>query len=1011
MVSFFNKFDQIGNVAFNSLTPIPGTTDLFALGRKGNDALITRLNANGNVISEMVYALPGRSCFFVQGLIIGDNALMALGSILTNNVNGRRHLVVKMLFNGQVQWAKEMYNPATRNFIKGISLPPRGLVLTGWNTYGLDRIGVERTDWEGNLHNSFELNFGGDEQFYDVMRFQDELLFVGGTNKASRWDGFILRSTVDGTKTLAHRLTFYDTNILDEIDATLPWGNNRFIVAGHSPNDIFVTVGSYSGNDLILEPLRMANLNFPCKVRRLMQRGEYLYLLGFNTSNSTHFIIKYAIWNIGSNEAKIWVKKFDTEGTCFLTDLISAEDGLYLCGFLRGTGVGGIVEDKPIFIKTDEELNSCLTQVVRTNQYEGERQSLLIQPLSPVVGRIVSTSTHVTLAGKENKSSVQELCTIGSVENCPFAMTAWNALEPRTRTRNIEKALQAEIRDAFWMLSRQWQWGEFKGEDGGSIVYSKVGLNTTKLNRYTQLVNGPKNSPYDDERPLEYVVEKSTVNIANDWMLRMEAGNYWMKLLQKKFTADPNKLNTYKQGFLSAYSLRLPDEPANLTDVDYLKFAQLRSNETTWAVLCTAQGRTLDGMLLLNAIDDNSISSLGFIVAADLNDIQDIRNIFSEKYLPHYNISIAPDPAWSKNHLEHQFAYSAPSLDGTPSLLQLIGREYSGEKLDWFSVDVGNHIIDDNLGENFNDSVTESNVNLLIPAKINFPGMPHPRWWQMEDHQISFGDMLMNTTDISKLLLLDFMVNYAGNWYTIPHEAMVGSLIRVEGIEVKDNFGIRTLVKSANSASQGWSVFELENAPDGSLLFLAPTIDQLMEGKPVEKVNFIRDEMANMIWGVEQTISSGLSSGQDAHEAAVALKHFLEREAEQTNTAPPSAEEQTVLKFQLATTVLENWIPFIPVHVTGSKRSIQLQRAAMPRLTEGFGNSNVEPRTILLKGPDSPYYIHEEEVPKAGRVVSASWQRARWFGGKTFLWYGHTKQVGRGGGTSGLKFDQIKHGK
>ncbi|MBK8403863.1 MAG: hypothetical protein IPL25_07160 [Saprospiraceae bacterium] len=61
--------------------------------------------------------------------------------------------------------------------------------------------------------------------------------------------------------------------------------------------------------------------------------------------------------------------------------------------------------------------------------------------------------------------------------------------------------------------------------------------------------------------------------------------------------------------------------------------------------------------------------------------------------------------------------------------------------------------------------------------------------------------------------------------------------------------------------------------------------------------------------------------------------------------------------------------------------------------------------------PLPPYFINEEEVPKAGRIAEAKWQRARWFDGKTYVWYGHEKKVGRGGGTSGLKFDQLDYPK
>ena len=55
----------------------------------------------------------------------------------------------------------------------------------------------------------------------------------------------------------------------------------------------------------------------------------------------------------------------------------------------------------------------------------------------------------------------------------------------------------------------------------------------------------------------------------------------------------------------------------------------------------------------------------------------------------------------------------------------------------------------------------------------------------------------------------------------------------------------------------------------------------------------------------------------------------------------------------------------------------------------------------------APYFIAEEEVPRAGRIVTRSFQRARGTNGSTCLWIGRSSPVGRGEGSSGLVFDQI----
>jgi hypothetical protein len=72
----------------------------------------------------------------------------------------------------------------------------------------------------------------------------------------------------------------------------------------------------------------------------------------------------------------------------------------------------------------------------------------------------------------------------------------------------------------------------------------------------------------------------------------------------------------------------------------------------------------------------------------------------------------------------------------------------------------------------------------------------------------------------------------------------------------------------------------------------------------------------------------------------------------------------------------------------------------------------VEPRgAILRSGLDEdqpqPYFMHEEEVSKAGIEVTRTYQRVRWWDGQIYIWLGRRKKTGRGQGSSGLEFDRI----
>jgi hypothetical protein len=119
------------------------------------------------------------------------------------------------------------------------------------------------------------------------------------------------------------------------------------------------------------------------------------------------------------------------------------------------------------------------------------------------------------------------------------------------------------------------------------------------------------------------------------------------------------------------------------------------------------------------------------------------------------------------------------------------------------------------------------------------------------------------------------------------------------------------------------------------------------------------------------------------------------------------------LRYILQTEVAENWIPFIPVHVPGQLRAIQLQRGTMRR-TIGPADSLIRPVTsILREGIDdqdnrvAAYYVHEEEVPRAGARVQGVLRRARAYDGTPVVWHARRVTTGRGEARSGLAFDRI----
>lgn len=113
--------------------------------------------------------------------------------------------------------------------------------------------------------------------------------------------------------------------------------------------------------------------------------------------------------------------------------------------------------------------------------------------------------------------------------------------------------------------------------------------------------------------------------------------------------------------------------------------------------------------------------------------------------------------------------------------------------------------------------------------------------------------------------------------------------------------------------------------------------------------------------------------------------------------------------YQAMNSVPDYWIPFLPVHVPDSNRSIQLQRAAMPGEID---QKPVQPRTdVLREGLDSTsktsYFVDEEEVPQTGTRITVAYNRTRWRNGRAIVWLSTKRNTGRGEGSSGLAFDHL----
>lgn len=607
-------------------------------------------------------------------------------------------------------------------------------------------------------------------------------------------------------------------------------------------------------------------------------------------------------------------------------------------------------------------------------------------------------------------------------------LRAWNRLEGRPRTAEFDRVLEAGVYDALWMLTRQWQFGELRGEDTGSAIFSKILMQSAPISRVKN-ANGVA-QPYSDSQPLEKRVE--SMPYQPDYKSKMESAFMFLKYLDylavQLAVAGYNrsiyksKLKTMCQ--LDAVGSVLPGDTADqiLTKLDSL------SNENFTTVADVSSPRYFDGFKLYNKIVANKAATITEILAGNVahttlvTQAVDQYKIWFER--TYDTTGLAPQTAWVPQQLEYRFDCSVPNAGANNTILS--AEEYYQGSLDWYSVDVNNESAVAGLygaASAAELQTIKTDLISVIPTEAKFAGAPNSRWWQFENGNIDLGNINATTTDIAKLVCTEYALLYNTDWLIVPYRIPVGTICDVKGIVVTDVFGEQTLVLPAVQGQSdnwsGWGMFNMSTivpsaqriTPIDTRLFVPPAIVKGMESEPLEEVHFIRDEMTNNVWALEVSVPDKLGSSIDGNNLARNYTALLQQ------FDPPAAippQQNVMFRYQLSNTVPENWIPFVPVHVPASTRKIQLQRASMPRYFKN-AYTHIRPRTQVLRqglndqnNQTASYFIHEEEVPRSGMQLTGVSQRARWYNGSVVNWYGYRKQTGRGEGSSGLVYDRIE---
>lgn len=544
------------------------------------------------------------------------------------------------------------------------------------------------------------------------------------------------------------------------------------------------------------------------------------------------------------------------------------------------------------------------------------------------------------------------------------SITSWTRLEPRARGNDMAPSLEARVHDPLWMLGRQWQVGEFQGEDAGSPVVARLrGRADTPTVWRAGATDDAPILPLNASIPLEALIEAE--DPAPDLRLAAETGLHAVRML--------------KAAGFEGYAALLPAACELVAPID--------ADPSAARYVGLMAGRAPDGDVLAALVRTVGIPDELNVEPAQVGDVLSVLWGWVHWYDALVQRPAAGQSTWQASRVEYTGGVRV-DVDGFP--MEVSVAAYPGGALDW-----------DDVGVCDSPPVPTTSSELIVTTSLaspaTYPGMPVRRWWQFEDARINLANLEAAPEDLARMLVVEFATVYGNDWYLLPVEVPVGSLITVNSLVVLDTFGEVTLVERV--LDPGWSMFELStvSAATGrearwNRLFVPPTATGGLESEPIEEVLLARDEQANLAWGVERVVA-GLTGDRIDRFAQWQARRAAQPVAETTTTVGP-------LSYRLAGEVPDHWIPLLAHELSPGR--VELRRGAV----RGPDGVPVQPAGRVLE-PGRPLAFPLEEVPREGVRVTRSWQYARATDGSGVLWLGRRVTPGRGEASGGWSFDQL----
>ncbi|GAA0937717.1 hypothetical protein [Virgisporangium aurantiacum] len=564
--------------------------------------------------------------------------------------------------------------------------------------------------------------------------------------------------------------------------------------------------------------------------------------------------------------------------------------------------------------------------------------------------------------------------------------TSWARLEPQMSDPTLTPGISAEIADPLWLLGRQWQLGEFTGEDAGTPAWVEVHGETGPVRRVRLGDASAAWQAYQpDAVPLEALVEaEPPPGYGSGADLAARAG---LRLVRE--LADRGVAAATVAALPAAYPLTMPSAGVALAEARFLAVASRRAPDGL------ALGRALRDSMGAGPIRGETLpptlahlnATSAFVQSAHawldwLETIADLRRSGGG----------GTPPGWRADRFDQTFAIAAPQASGTTMVLR--APEYRGGTLDWWAFDASTEAGPATAGGN----AVPLRLDVLA-SPLGFPGAPVARYWEIEDAAVDVSAATVAPHETANLLLLEYVFAYGGDALLVPIEAPVGTRLAVRAAVLVDVFGDRVLAErsSITDAAAGRSRFALFGCTgDEDAVLLAPAIGHGMESEPIEDVVLLRDEMANLGWAVEAV-------APDAAGAPADWRMLLPApDPSQPPALPPAiADDRPALRWRLMRRPPGHWHPLVP-QATGDR----LSTYAVGSVALGTGGMTPPPRSVAVR-EIAASGLREEELAREGRRLVRAVQVARWVDGGIHVWTARSTLPGRGEGHSGVRFDDV----